>query len=189
MLIEHIKKIYKTKENAKFLWFFSSLTYTLLAKNGDKLYFDLLLGVLMRAFSFRYEKLLHMKSFIRRQKEIEFSEIASLIENMKSKIRDYTDFLLNPPEIKDPDLELNYRKYFDAIAAEIRYLNNRIDELTPEYNRRKAIYIEAKKEEKIMEKLKEKRYQKYYKESLLEESKMFDEVGTTEFYNKKFKVH
>ncbi|MCR4421155.1 MAG: flagellar export protein FliJ [Exilispira sp.] len=136
----------------------------------------------MRNFSYRYEKILHLKSFIRKQRELEFSEIALIIEKMRGKILEYKEFLENPPQISDSSLDLEYRRYFDAIAAEIKFLENEIEKLTPEYNRRKEKYIAAKKEERILEKLKEKRYKSYITEYFKEESKILDEISTRKFY-------
>lgn len=137
----------------------------------------------MKNFSYRYEKILHLKTFIRKQKELEFSEIALLIENMRAKILEYKDFLNNPPEIENSSLELEYRRYFDAIAAEIKFLENEIEKLMPEYNRRKEKYILARKEERILEKLKEKRYKSYISDYFKEESKILDEISTNKAYN------
>ncbi|NMC67609.1 MAG: hypothetical protein GYA61_05215 [Spirochaetales bacterium] len=136
----------------------------------------------MRNFSYRYEKILHLKSFIRKQRELEFSEIALIIEKMRGKILEYKEFLENPPQISDSSLDLEYRRYFDAIAAEIKFLENEIEKLTPEYNRRKEKYIAAKKEERILEKLKEKRYKSYITDYFKEESKILDEISTRKFY-------
>lgn len=136
----------------------------------------------MRNFSYRYEKILHLKSFIRKQRELEFSEIALIIEKMREKILEYKEFLENPPQISDSSLDLEYRRYFDAIAAEIKFLENEIEKLIPEYNRRKEKYIAAKKEERILEKLKEKRYKSYITEYFKEESKILDEISTRKFY-------
>lgn len=136
----------------------------------------------MRNFSYRYDKILHLKTFKRKQKELEFSEIAQIIEKMRAKIIEYKDFLANPPEVTDPSLEIEYRRYYDAIAFEIKFLEKEIEKLTPEYNRRKQKYIEARKEERILEKLKEKRYEKYITEYFKEESKILDEISTNKFY-------
>lgn len=137
----------------------------------------------MKSFSYRYEKILNLKKFIRKQKEIEFSEVALLIEKMRNKIKEYQDFLDNPPEVSDTKLELEYRRYYDAIAAEIKFLENEITKLMPEYNRRKEKYIAAKKEEKILEKLKERRYKKYLEDYYKEEAKILDEISTSKSYN------
>lgn len=133
----------------------------------------------MRKFSYRYDKILHLKSFIRKQREYEFSEIALLIEKMRNKIKEYNEFLLNPPQTFKLELELEYRRYFDAIAAEIKFLKNEIEKLMPEYNKRKEKYLLARKEEKILEKLKEKRYEKYLEDYFKEESRILDEISTS----------
>jgi flagellar export protein FliJ len=136
----------------------------------------------MKNFSYRYEKILHLKSFIRKQRELEFSEIALIIEKMRGKILEYKEFLENPPPISDSSLDIEYRRYFDAIAAEIKFLEKEIEKLTPEYNRRKEKYIAARKEERILEKLKEKRHKTYIAEYFKEESKILDEISTRKFY-------
>ncbi len=138
----------------------------------------------MKNFSYRYEKILHLKTFIRKQREYEFSEIALLIDKMRTKIKEYTEFLENPPQIPNANLELEYRRYYDAIAAEIKFLENEIQKLMPEYNKRKEKYIEARKQEKTLEKLKEKRYQKYLVDYFKEESKVLDEISTNKAYVK-----
>jgi len=133
-------------------------------------------------FSYRYEKILHLKTFIRKQREYEFSEIALLIEKMKLKIKEYSNFLENPPQAPEPDLEIQYRRYFDAIALEIKFLEGEIEKLLPEYNKRKDRYISARKEERILEKLKEKRYNKYIAEFYHEESKVLDEISNNKYF-------
>lgn len=138
----------------------------------------------MKNFSYRYEKILHLKTFVRKQREYEFSEIALLIDKMRTKIKEYTEFLANPPQIPNAELELEYRRYYDAIAAEIKFLENEIQKLMPEYNKRKEKYIEARKQEKTLEKLKEKRYQKYLADYFKEESKVLDEISTNKAYVK-----
>ncbi len=142
----------------------------------------------MKNFSYRYEKILHLKTFIRKQKEYEFSEIALLIENMRNKIKEYKEFLENPPAAQDEQLELQYRRYFDAIAAEIKFLDGEIEKLLPEYNRRREKYIAAKKEERILEKLKEKRYNKYISDFYHEENKILDEISTNKYHEKEFNI-
>ncbi len=136
----------------------------------------------MKGFSYRYEKILHLKTFIRKQRENEFSEIALLIEKMRNKIKEYKDFLSDTPNAPNFNLIIHYSRYFDAISSEIKFLEGEIEKLIPEYNRRKDLYIKARKEEKILEKLREKRYNKFLSDYYKEESKILDEISINKNY-------
>lgn len=140
----------------------------------------------MKKFKYPYEKILALKSFIKREKEIAFSEIAFKINRLKNQIKERKDYLLNQKiqnSSKNITLEIFKRRYNDRLAKEIKLFEEEIESLMDEYNRRKEEYIKAKQQEQIYEKLKEKMFKNYKMEFFKEENKVLDEVGTNNFLN------
>lgn len=136
----------------------------------------------MKRFRYPYDKILSLKSFIKKEKEMAFSEIAFKINKLKNQVREKRDFLLNQNDIyKNNKMEIFKRLYNDRIAQEIILLENEIESMMEEYDRRRKEYIKAKQQEQIYEKLKEKMFREYKNEFYKEENKLLDEVGTNNF--------
>ncbi len=139
----------------------------------------------MRQFLFRLERLLELKRYKERERELALARILGQVLLLKRRIAEI-----------DAEIDLSRSRTFlveklinvEAMARGEMYIRRLIREResteillaekTRELEEARARYLEAAKERKVLEKLKERTQAEYYEKCKEEEFKVIDDMNT-----------
>ncbi len=139
----------------------------------------------MRQFLFRLERLLELKRYKERERELALARILGQVLLLKRRIAEI-----------DAEIDLSRSRTFlveklinvEAMARGEMYIRRLIREResteillaekTRELEEARAKYLEAAKERKVLEKLKERTQAEYYEKCKEEEFKVIDDMNT-----------
>ncbi len=137
----------------------------------------------MKRFRFNLERVLTLRKYIEKNREIKLGTIISkcnVIQNRiklleQNRISHFRNFKLQNGGI---DYLQTLERYFNKLEADRLEFSSELASLNEEKERAQEEYLEASRRRKTIEKVKEKKEQNYYREQLIEESKELDDIGT-----------
>ena len=137
----------------------------------------------MKRFRFNLERVLTLRKYIEKNREIKLGTIISkcnVIQNRiklleQNRISHFRNFKLQNGGI---DYLQTLERYFNKLEADRLEFSSELASLNEEKERAQKEYLEASRRRKTIEKVKEKKEQNYYREQLIEESKELDDIGT-----------
>ncbi len=137
----------------------------------------------MKKFEFKLNKVLEVRQIEEDQAQNRLLEaqqkerdIKEEILNLQEKQNDLYQYLRNNEGIT---LEENmlYRKFIQINRQNIKDSEKSLLAQQEEVRLLRGDFLEKRKKREVLEKLKEKNYKHYYKEMLLKEQKVLDEIG------------
>lgn len=137
----------------------------------------------MKRFRFNLERVLTLRKYIEKNREIKLGTIISkcnVIQNRiklleQNRISHFKNYKLQNGGI---DYLQSLERYFNKLEADRLEFSSKLDSLNAEKEIAQKEYLEASRMRKTIEKVKEKKEQSYYRKQLIEESKELDDIGT-----------
>jgi flagellar FliJ protein len=136
----------------------------------------------MRAFHFSLEKVLELRAFREQEAEIELGRAIGALSQIEARIRTVAEdrHRAAAERFSPANDTLKMLKYDQYILR----LDQQRDKLLEEaakaellVEEKRAIYLEAARERKVLDKLKEKRAKEYRKKMFAEETKTLDDIS------------
>ena len=144
----------------------------------------------MQRFKFSLESLLKVRHMHEEQAQLHLSRSIMLLKSEQLRLKEIVQYAANTRE--EWQQALSEKKKIDDFILYSSYLhkltvqrdNQQLEvEKAAQFNKECLFtYSEALKKRKIVERLKEKKRQQHYCESLAEEQKFLDELGTQRYH-------
>jgi len=137
----------------------------------------------MKRFRFNLERVLTLRKYIEKNREIELGTIISKCNVIQNRIKlleqnrtsSFRNFKLQNGGI---DYLQTLERYFNKLEADRMEFSSELASLNVEKEKAQKEYLEASRRRKTIEKVKEKKEQNYNREQLIAESKELDDIGT-----------
>jgi flagellar FliJ protein len=141
----------------------------------------------MKAFDFRFEKLLNLRKYSEREWEIKLSEIAGICTSLENQIKNLSRRKMemftrrfDPTAFRTTDI-LSADLYIRKLDLDIDKTQTHLDEKRVVYAQIHAEYVEASKKRKILDKLKDKLKLKHKKETDRQTVKLMDDLAGSRY--------
>jgi flagellar FliJ protein len=136
----------------------------------------------MKRFAFNLEKVLELRKYREREREIELGRAVGALTEIEHRIK-ALGLEKNRAARRQFEPEhtasviINYELYLRRLDGEVEGLIVRAAEAELEVEKARALYLEASRERKVLDKLKEKRERDYRKAAEREETKTLDDIS------------
>ena len=140
----------------------------------------------MRRFAFKLEKVLELRSFVEREWELKLAEATRNVIEVESQIaswgkrRNATSALRTGTGAVDMIVLRSREEYLTRIDMAVQRLHGELATLEEQREEVRQGYIAASSARKALTRLKERRSEEYYKDALREETKVIDEIASTQ---------
>lgn len=146
----------------------------------------------MQRFKFSLESLLKVRRMHEEQAQLYLSRSIMLLKTEQLRLEEIIQFAANTRqewqqalrESKRIDDFILYSSYLHKLTVQRDLQQLEVEKATQFHKECLFTYSEALKKRKIVERLKEKKRQQHYCESLAEEQKFLDELGTQGYHRK-----
>ncbi len=146
----------------------------------------------MRRFQFRLERLLEIKLYKERERELELARVLGECLLLKKRItaigeemdRSRSDTFASGRAVDVESMAFRDR-FIQRLVRERERTEERLAERNIELERVRALYLQAAKERKVLDKLKERRAADYYEKQKDEEFRVIDDLNTASALRKR----
>ncbi|MDR1240003.1 MAG: flagellar export protein FliJ [Treponema sp.] len=136
----------------------------------------------MRAFHFSLEKILELKAYREQEAEIELGRAIGALSEIEGRIKTAVENRYRAAAERfapgnSGRQMLKYENYISRLDQERDRLLEEAAQAELLVEEKRALYLEAARERKVLDKLKEKREKEYRKKMFAEETKTLDDIS------------
>ena len=137
----------------------------------------------MKKFKFSLEKVLQLRKFREEECKLALGQAISILNKIENEIKKTALKRINAASNRFSDINdiSKWEIYIQRLDQEAKKLTEQAAQAELVVEEKRAIYLEAQKELKIMDKLKEKRQKEYRKEMLTAEMNEVDDITSARY--------
>jgi len=137
----------------------------------------------MKKFKFSLEKVLQLRKFREEECKLALGQAISILNKIENEIKKTALKRINAASNRFSDINdiSSWEVYIQRLDQEAKKLTEQAAQAELVVEEKRATYLEAQKELKVMDKLKEKRQKEYRKEMLTAEMNEVDDITSARY--------